>query len=144
VWFILNEITAVRDDRTTSETSQDMRFLGRNWKPGPPENKAAVHSTFGRVPCTVYRVPCTYRIICYNVNMLHNVISQFDIKYNKMIFKFVHTCFGQWKYKDTQTLRCCVCVCICVCMYVCVCMCVCMYIYIYIYIYMGTAITQSA
>jgi len=63
-----------------------------------------------------YFWPCTYRIIYYNnVNIVHNIISQFDFKYNKIVIKFVHTCFGQWKYKDPQTLRC--------------------YIYIYIYIY---------
>ena len=54
-----------------------------------------------------YFWPCTYRIIYYNnVNIVHNIISQFDFKYNKIVIKFVHTCFGQWKYKDTQTLRC--------------------------------------
>jgi len=66
VWFILNEITAVRDDRTTSETSQDLRFLGRNWKPGPPENKAGAHSTFGRVPTELFVTMSTYYTIQYH------------------------------------------------------------------------------
>ena len=79
-----------------------------------------------------YFWPCTYRIICYNnVNIVHN-ISQFHVEYNKVVIRFVHTRFGQWKYKDTQTLRCYIYVCVCVCVYIYVYVCVCIYIYIYI------------
>lgn len=50
----LERVYARRVDRKTSETSQDMRFLGRNLRSGPPENEAGVYSIFGRAPTELF------------------------------------------------------------------------------------------